>query len=242
MATISVSGSGNVDVTVFGRGTVIAGNGNDSIDITGPGKIIVGSGHDTLTLQQGGVIREHGTSGHDTINIGAGNATIYEQGHATITGAFGSVTVSGGVVEIHQNGAGSSGSTGSTGSTGSSTSGHTQPSGSHSAPTVSGAGHQSLVGSSGHESLAGSLAHDPRQGGMERNLFATLANQYSGHLIQNFLSGDQVFHMEGHSLSYLSPHNNIISHDGNTHISIDGGMTRIELHGVMRAVDFTDKH
>ena len=240
MATISVSGSGNVDVTVFGRGTVVAGNGNDSIDISGQGKIIVGSGHDTLTLQQGGVIREHGASGHDTINIGAGNATIYEQGHATITGAFGTVTMSGGVKVIHQTAPGKTG-------TGSTTNGHgpSQPtsgnSQSHGAATVSGAGHQSLVGSSGHESLTGSLTHEPRHGGMERDLFATLANPYSGHVIQNFLSGDQAFHVEGHSLSYLTPHNNVITHDGTTHISIDGGMTRIELQGV-RASDFTGKH
>lgn len=100
--TISISGSGNADVKVFGRGTVIAGNGNDKIDITGRGEIIVGSGHDTLTLEHGGVIHEHGASGQDTINIGAGNATIFEQGHATVTGAFGSLTMSGGVLEIHQ--------------------------------------------------------------------------------------------------------------------------------------------
>jgi hypothetical protein len=85
------------------------------------------------------------------------------------------------------------------------------------------------------------MAHEPRQGGMERNLFATLANQAGGHVIHNFLSGDQVFHVEGHQLSYLSPHNNIVTHDGTTHISIDGGMTRIELLGV-RASDFTGKH
>jgi hypothetical protein len=36
--TISIPGSGNVDITVYGRGTVSAGNGNDKIAITGNGK------------------------------------------------------------------------------------------------------------------------------------------------------------------------------------------------------------
>jgi hypothetical protein len=241
VATISVSGSGNVDITVYGNGTVSAGNGNDSINITGVGNVTVGSGNDTLTLGQGGVITEYGTAGQDTINIGAGNATVYEQGSATVTGAFGSVTMSGGTLEINQTGSGSGSSSSS------STSGHSPPSSGSSQPhgsaTVSGASHPSVVGSSGQHSLVGSLAHTPRQGGMERNLFATLANQFGGeqHVIKNFVSGQPFVHIEGKALSYLTPHNNIITHDGNTHISIDGGMTRIELQGVKTA-DITGKH
>lgn len=98
--TISISGSGKVDVTVYGRGTVIAGNGNDNIDITGRGKIIVGSGHDTLTLGQGGEIWQFGASGQDTINLNGNSATVNEQGHATVSGAFGAATVSGGVFHV----------------------------------------------------------------------------------------------------------------------------------------------
>jgi Ca2+-binding RTX toxin-like protein len=98
--SVSISGSGNVDVTVYGRGTVIAGNGNDSIDITGKGRIIVGSGHDTLTLGDGGQIWQSGASGVDTINLGGKCATVYEQGQATVSGAFGQATISGGVLDL----------------------------------------------------------------------------------------------------------------------------------------------
>ena len=97
--TVSISGSGKVDVTVFGNGTVFAGNGNDNIAITGSGAIVVGSGNDTLTLGTGGTITEHGASGHDTIHIGStGSYTISEEGHATVTGAFGTATIDGGVL------------------------------------------------------------------------------------------------------------------------------------------------
>ena len=232
--TVSISGSGQVDITVFGRGTVIAGNGNDSIDITGPGKIIVGSGNDTLTLGAGGVIYEHGASGHDTINIGSGNATIYEQGYATITGAFGTATISGGGgFEINQTGGGSA-----TTSSGSNGTGHES--------VISGSGHESSGGSSstGHESSIGSAGHHPRQGGMERNLFATLANQVGGqHVLKNFVAGLPVLHVEGHLLSYLHPHNDVVTHGGSTFISIAGGKTSIELQGVhtLKPSDFS-KH
>lgn len=225
--TVSISGSANVDVTVFGRGTVIAGNGNDSIKITGPGKIIVGSGHDTLTLSSGGIVYEHGASGHDTINIGAGNATIYEQGFATVTGAFGSATIHGGGLTIHQTGGSQSSAQGS-GS-------HSTVSGSGTGhdTMVSGSGHESSVGSLGHESSIGKTDHTPRQGGMERNLFATLVNQIGDqHLVKSFLSGVPLFHVEGRSLSYMAPHNSISTHDGNTHISMGSGHVMIELQGV----------
>lgn len=234
--TVSISGSGNVDVTVYGRGTVYAGNGNDSINITGPGKIIVGSGHDTLTLGSGGVIYEHGASGHDTINIGAGNATIYEQGYATITGAFGSATISGGgVLEINQTGSATTSGSGSHSTVSGSGSGHDT--------MISGSGHESSVGGLGHDSSVGKSGHEPRQGGMERNLFATLANQVGDqHLIKNFVSGQPFVDVKGHSLSYLHPHNDISTHDGNTHISMGSGHTTIELQGVTTLKGSEFKH
>jgi hypothetical protein len=80
---------------------------------------------------------------------------------------------------------------------------------------------------------------------MERNLFATLANQIGDrHLVKSFLSGLQLVHFEGHALSYLAPHNNVSTHDGNTQIGLHGGLTTIELQGVttLRATDFTSKH
>jgi len=180
--TISIPGSGNVDVNVFGRGTVIAGNGNDSITIGGPGKIIrrqrqryadAGRGRRHLRARRLPVMT--------TINIGSGNATIYSQGYATITGAFGTATIAGGGgFEINQTGSAPTTSSGSTGQS------HSTVSGS------SGTGHESVISGSGH--VVGD--HHPRQGGMERNLFATFANQIGGAHIKSFVSGIPVLHLE----------------------------------------------
>ena len=233
MSSISVSGSGNIDPTIYGKGTVIVGNGNDRIDITGVGKIIVGSGHDTLTLGQGGVIYERGASGHDTINIGSGNATIYEQGYATIHGAFGTVTVHGHGITIHQ------------------TAGETSSGSSHSSTVTSSSGHDTVVTGAGQHSAVGGGVHHgfdwmPRQGGMERNPFEVLAQQLGGqHIITNFISSAApVVHVEGHTLSFLAPHHDISTHGGNTYISMDGGKTSIELQGVttLKLSEITSKH
>jgi hypothetical protein len=233
LSSISVSGSGNIDPTIYGKGTVIVGNGNDRIDITGVGKIIVGSGHDTLTLGQGGVIYERGASGHDTINIGSGNATIYEQGYATIHGAFGTVTVHGHGITIHQ------------------TAGETSSGSSHSPTVTSSSGHDTVVTGAGQHSAVGGGVHHvfdwaPRQGGMERNPFEVLAQQLGGqHIITNFISSAApVVHVEGHTLSFLAPHHDISTHGGNTYISMDGGKTSIELQGVttLKLSDITSKH
>ena len=214
MSSISVSGSGNIDPTIYGKGTVIVGNGNDRIDITGVGKIIAGSGH-------------------DTINIGSGNATIYEQGYATIHGAFGTVTVHGHGITIHQ------------------TAGETSSGSSQSHTVTSGSGHDTVVTGAGQHSAVGGGVHQvfdwaPRQGGMERNPFEVLAQQLGGqHVITNFISGAApVVHVEGHSLSFLHPQNDISTHGGNTYISMDGGKTSIELQGVttLKLSDITSKH
>jgi hypothetical protein len=233
LSSISVSGSGNIDPTIYGKGTVIVGNGNDRVDITGVGKIIAGSGHDTLTLGQGGVIYERGASGHDTINIGSGNATIYEQGYATIHGAFGTVTVHGHGITIHQ------------------TAGETSSGSSHSSTVTSSSGHDTVVTGAGQHSAVGGGVHHvfdwaPRQGGMERNPFEVLAQQLGGqHIITNFISSAApVVHVEGHTLSFLAPHHDISTHGGNTYISMDGGKTSIELQGVttLKLSDITSKH
>ena len=217
--TVSIPGSGKADVTVFGRGTVMAGNGNDKIDITGHGQIVVGSGNDTLTLGHGGTITEHGASGHDTIHIGStGVYTITEQGHATVTGAFGSATISGGTLKIIENpgqapreivtgghvtliGAGSTGTTAGSGSTGST---HTQ----------GGTGHDTLSGSSSGHNLSNFLKHD------------------SQHLLKNFVAGENHLMVAGHSLNYMQNMKDITLHADKTVIGMDGGRTMIELHGV----------
>src|ERR1700738_4259997 len=102
---VSIPGSHNFDITVYGKGTVISGSGNDNIAITDKGKIVIGAGHDTLSLYKGGVISQLGSGGRDTIHIGTGTTTIYEQGHATVTGpysggAFGAATIFGGELKV----------------------------------------------------------------------------------------------------------------------------------------------
>src|SRR5580704_12619947 len=102
---ISIPGSHNFDITVYGKGTVISGSGNDKITITDNGKIVVGSGHDTLSLLKGGLISQLGAAGRDTIHIGRGTTTIFEQGQATVSGvqgsgAFGSATIFGGELKV----------------------------------------------------------------------------------------------------------------------------------------------
>jgi Ca2+-binding RTX toxin-like protein len=236
--TCSIPGNGNVDLTVFGRGTVIAGNGDDSIDITGKGKIIIGSGHDTLTLNTGGVIMQHGASGHDTINLGTGNDTIFEQGSATVTGAFskgtfGGATIAGGELKvIHSHGVTKdiavNGTMTLVGSA---------------APTefVAIKGSTDMIGGSGNSTFIGGQGHDTMVGGSGHNLFEFISPQQGGqHLIQNFVSGQDQLYVEGHSLAYLETHHDISTQGGNTFISIDGGKTTIELQGVttLKASDF----
>jgi Ca2+-binding RTX toxin-like protein len=91
--SIRVQGTGNVLVgngqdviTVLGNASVRAGSGNDRISIGGIGQVSVGGGNDTLTLSGGGEFVQTGLKGHDTINLGTGNETIYEQGSAVIQG------------------------------------------------------------------------------------------------------------------------------------------------------------
>jgi hypothetical protein len=243
--SISIPGSGKVDITVFGRGTVLAGNGNDKIDITGQGKIVVGSGHDTLTLGKGGTIIEHGASGHDTIHIGStGNYTIVEQGRATVSGAFGHATISGGTLEIiqqpghapreiaisgHITLVGSSGTTTTAGSAG-----HTSTAGS--------SGHTSTAGSAGHTPTTGTSGHDTTAAGAGGHNLFNFHPQEKGngqHLIQNFLSGQDYLVIHGPTVPFTmhSPHD-ISAQGANTVISMHGGSTTIELHGVkMNLVD-----
>jgi hypothetical protein len=228
--TVSIPGSGRVDVTVFGRGTVLAGNGNDKIDITGAGKIVVGSGHDTLTLGKGGTIIEHGASGHDTIHIGStGNYTIVEQGHATVSGAFGHATISGGTLEIIQQPGHATREIAISGHiTLVGSSGHTSTAGS--------SGHASTAGSSGHLPSGGTSGHDTTAAGAgSHNLFNFHPHEKGDgrHLLQNFLSGQDHLVIPAHTVPFTmhTPHD-ISAHGSNTVISMHGGHTTIELHGV----------
>jgi len=265
MATnISISGSGNQDINVLGRGTVIAGNGNDSINIAGGGQIIVGSGNDTLSLGMGGIISQSGAAGHDTINIGAGNATVYEQGQATITGAFGSATISGGTFEINQT---PDPTTGSTGSSTAHTTTHTiSPTTAH---TVSGgqvtqigsavgtsrtdqfgvSWHTPFVGTAGAHmvgvagfAFATGAGVESMVGASSHNFFEHFTEQKVGtSLIKNFVSGASEVHVEGKALAYLPQNHEVTTQGSHTLISLDGGMTQVEVHG-LKASDITGKH
>ena len=218
--TISIPGSGNVNVNVFGRGTVIAGNGNDRIDIHGNGTIIVGSGHDTLTLNAGGVIDQYGLSGHDTIHVGStGNYIINEQGSATVTGAFGSAAISHATLEIFQ--------TGGQERVVVLPYGHETLQGSGSGFVGHGSGSS---GSTGHNTVSGSSSgHSSSHGGAKP--FDIPREEKGGqHVIRNFVSGASHLFIDGHTLPFMANAHDISAHGPNTVISMDHGRTTIELH------------
>jgi Ca2+-binding RTX toxin-like protein len=232
------AGNGHDDINVHGDGSVKLGNGNDFIGIWGKeGSISVGSGSDTLDLWRSGTITEHGASGHDTITLFSGNATVTEQGHATVHGSshgtFGNATVVGGQLEVYQHGENKDvaldGKITIVGG---------------SAPTefVGGSGSALLKGGSGHDTFVGGSGQDTLVGTGSHNVFEFLSSEQGGqHVIQNFVAGDTLY-VEGHSLSYLQSHGDITTKHGNTIITIDGGKTTIELKGVtsLSWSDFTN--
>jgi len=231
---ISIPGSGNVDMTIYGNGTVIAGNGADKIDITGYGNITVGGGHDTLTLNYSGIISQIGSNGLDTINVGTNNAVIYEQGQATVHGVFGALDFYGGAVEIsYYNGV----------PVETALSGHVTMIGGATDPEfVAGAGTSYMVGGTGADTFGGGTGNATMVGGSATNLFEFVTKEVGGHdLIKNFVSGHDQLYLEGDSLAYLEANHDISVHDGNTYISLDGGATTIELQGVttLKASDIT---
>ena len=98
---------------------------------------------------------------------------------------------------------------------------------------IAGRGSTLMKGGSGHDTFIGGTGHDTMTGVGSHNVFEFLAPQQGGqHVITNFVSGDQL-NVDGHSLSYLISQNEVTSHDGNTYISADGGMTTIQLQGVV---------
>ncbi len=209
-------------------GTVIAGSGNDSVTLYGSGYMTVGGGNDTLSLYGAGSIAQLGLYGNDTINLGTGKDTIFEQGHATVYGAFsqgsfGSATIAGGELAVtHSDGvtkewavSGQMTLLGSAAST----------------EFVGGTGSTLMQGGSGSDTFVGGSGQDTMTGVGNNNLFEFLASEQGGqHVISNFAAGDQLY-IEGNSLSYMQAQNDITTSGGNTYISIDGGKTTIELKG-----------
>jgi hypothetical protein len=233
--TVSISGSGKVDVTVFGNGTVFAGNGSDNINVTGSGEIVVGSGNDTLTLGQGGTITETGAAGNDTINIGpTGTYLISEQGHATVTGAFGTATMDGGVLKIVEGPSGTTTSAGSTGSTGGTTHAIAHATHMHGHSTLLGGTHTSefATGHAGVAFMKPGAGVDSMGGNVfTQNLFAVHGNA-SPALLQNFVAGQNHLYLPGHSLAFTAQPHAITTLADKTMISMDGGKTMIALHGI----------
>ncbi len=227
---VSVPGCHNFDITVHGKGTVISGNGNDKVTITGPGKIVMGSGVDTFTLNSGGLISQHGGAGRDTIHLGSGSTTIFEQGHATVTGsAFGAATVFGGELKVAE----SHGVTESIAISGK----VTLQGGSEADKFMGGSGSTAMFGGQGADTLIGGTGYDTMTGGKGADLF-----QFSGgghHLITDFVSGQDQLYVEGLSFNQLKSH--VTESGGNTYISLDGGKTTIELEGLknLKAGDIT---
>lgn len=240
---VSIPGSGKVDVTVFGRGTVVAGAGDDRITITGRGHILVGAGHDTLNLEKGGVIIERGASGQDTIHLGdEGRARIFEQGHATVTGAFGAATIDGGAMRVHHTIGFSNGQAFAVTKEIAISGNVTMLGAAAHAELVARGGFTSMIGGTGNDTFIGGKGTDVMVGGTGQDLFEFLHRDHGGnHLIKNFVSGQDQLYVEGHSLSWLQSHHDITSSGGNTFISIDGGKTTIELQGVssLKASDIT---
>ena len=200
----------------------------DTVGTSSTGTVIAGSGNDSITLYSGGEVQENGTQGHDTINLGTGNDTIYEQGQATVygtfsNGAFGSASIAGGELKILQSGGVTQDIAVSGRMTLVGSSAHTE--------FVGGTGSTLMTGASGYDTFVGGSGSDTMAGVGNHNVFQFLSSEQGGqHVISNFTSGDTLY-IEGQGLSYLQSQHEITTSGGNTYISIDGGHTTIELKG-----------
>jgi len=215
---VSIPGGSDQSVHIYGSGTVIAGDGNDSINIGGKGAITVGAGNDHITLHGSGTIVQYGAGGHDTINLGHGHDTITEAGTATVYGAFGSVNIQGGTYVFTNKGLVSSDSHGKHHDTGNAT-------------FVGGSHSTQFVG--GPSAMHGGSHNDTSVGGSSSHHLSAFTSHGMGatNVITNFVSGHDKLHLEGQSLSYLQSHGDVTMSHGNTHISLDGGKTTVELKG-----------
>lgn len=243
MTTLSVSGGAHT-LSVYGNGTVFAGNGNDTIYVHGSGDvqagsgadwvtmggsgdISVGGGSDNVSLVGSGVVSEHGMSGHDTINLGFGSDTIFEQGQATIYGEFGSASISGGKLEVVNSGWATHELLAMTGSA-------TLIGGEYTNQFYGGTGNVTMLGSGklGPDTFVGGAGgHDVMTGGSNTNYFDILKGNHS--TITNFVAGKDNLTVDGHSLSYLTSAGDVHVTGSDTVITLDGGATQVTLQGVL---------
>jgi Ca2+-binding RTX toxin-like protein len=236
---VSISGGGNANVHIYGNGSVAAGNGNDTIQISGNGNITVGSGHDVLGIGGSGYILQNGHNGNDTINLGSGNDSITEAGTATVHGAFGNATISGGKFQfLDLKGDGSM----SGGCSGTSQNVYEQfaingkatlVGGSNATNFVAGSGSVVMQGGSGNDTFTGGSGQATMTGGSGHNLFYIGCHAGAGgtDVITNFVSGQDQLYLANDSYSWLASHGDITVSHGNTYIQLDGGQTVVELKG-----------
>ena len=229
-----VIGDGNNRLTIGGNGTVKAGDGNNKIDIGKDGRVTIGGGNDTINFGGSGVVKQSGLGGHDTINFGQGNDTVIVEGKASVHGAFGDATITGGKLTVTQN-----------------PGWYATKAVSGDATLVGGTGKQEFIGGSGHvqmdtgkgaDTLIGGTGFDTMTGGAGHDVFAfNWIGQGGQHLITDFAHGQDKLYLEGYTLSWLESHNKISTSGGNTFISLDGGKTQVELQGVthLTASDIT---
>jgi Ca2+-binding RTX toxin-like protein len=219
------AGNGQDTITTKYDGTVKAGSGNDLITIHGHADVSVGGGNDMLTLYSSGTLTEKGAGGHDTINLGTGSDTIYEQGKATVWGSFshghfGGATIAagGGELKVLQ----SPGKTEDIAVSGKMTLMGTGT------PTefVGGTGSSVFYGESGKDTFVGGSGHDTSTAVGKHNVFDFSSG--GTHIVNNFVSTDTI-HVDGHSLSYLESHGDVTVKNGTTIIKFDG--TTVELKG-----------
>jgi len=233
---VSISGGGNANVHIYGNGSVAAGNGNDTITINDSGHITVGAGSDQLTINgMSGMIVQHNSGamvGHDTINLGHGNDTISEAGHATVYGAFGSATIEGGTFQFLGVAAAHSGSQAFTYQEIAHTGNATLVGGDYATQFVGGSGNVVMQGGTGNDTFVGGTGNSTMIGGTGHNLFEISCHGFRGSdVITNFVSGNDTLYLEGQTFSYLQSHGDISVSHGNTYISLDSGATTVELKG-----------
>jgi Ca2+-binding RTX toxin-like protein len=257
---VSISGGGNVNVNVYGNGTVAAGNGNDTIRIDGSGNVSVGAGSDSITLNGPGYILQANSGsmiGNDTINLGSGNDTLTEAGKATVYGAFGSATVEGGkfqFLQLDSNGqqvnsaytsaynphAGAHGGGSSAAVAGSAPQYTYQElaingqatllGGSQSDQLIGGSGSVVMQGGTGNDTFMGGSGMATMTGGTGQNLFDFGFQAKGGTSVITNF-------VQGHDQLYLEGQSfsqlqsEVTVQNGNTYINLDGGQTTVELKG-----------
>src|SRR5262249_52098314 len=162
-----------------------------------------------------GTIFQHGTGGHDTINLGCGRDTITEAGHATVYGAFGSASIQGGTFEFlqkHGHGHGSDHSYKLLALSGDAT----LLGGADATRLVGGTGSVVMQGGSGNDTFVGGSGHTTMTGGAGDDLFKfTHRGEGGSDVIKDFVSGSDKLYLEGKSLSYLQSHGDISVSQGN---------------------------